>query len=333
MKKRNKYLLLKKLIAQKKRFLISSHVHLEPDALGSELAFASLLKALGKQAVVVNDEFTPIRYRFMPGAKDIKVNTNLLFDAAVVLDCSDLNRIGRVRRLINDRMSIINIDHHISNNKFGDYNLVDKNASSACEIVYEIFKNLRVRLNKDVAFNLYCGIITDTGSFHYANTSSNTLAIAAKLVNLGLDINSIYRQVNKIDKLSHACLIGKLLSQAKSDFKGKIIYLSLPDEVGVGDAIVRDLADQALNILRLIEKAEVFILLRAIKNNKYVRLNLRSNGKVDVNRIAKVFNGGGHKRAASATIEGKLPVIKRRLFKEIGKFLGCRKSSTLDYGD
>ncbi|MEW6009237.1 MAG: bifunctional oligoribonuclease/PAP phosphatase NrnA [Candidatus Omnitrophota bacterium] len=321
MKKRNKYSQLKRLIEQKNSFLITSHIHLEPDALGSELAFSCLLAAFGKQAVIVNDGVTPGRYHFMPGVGKIRRTTTLPFEVAVILDCSDLNRIGVVRSLINDKIPIINIDHHISNTLFGNYNLVDKNASSACEIIYEIFKNLHVKLDKDIAFNLYCGIITDTGSFHYANTASKTLQIGANLVEFGLDINSIYRQVNKIDKLSHARLIGSLLSQAKSAFKGKLIYLFLPDEVGVGDAIVRDLADQALNILRLINKAEVFLLLRAIKNNKYVRLNLRSNGKVDVNRIAKVFNGGGHQRAASATIEGKLPIIKSRLFKEIGKFL------------
>lgn len=313
---------LKKLIKENKRFLVTSHVNVEPDALGSELAFASLLRKLGKEVKIINEEAAPERFKFMPGAKSILAykGKDIDFDVAVVLDCSDLNRAGKVRNLIDKDKRIANIDHHISNVNFGHVNIVKGQASSASELVYEIFEDFKIKLNKEIAFNLYCGILTDTGSFHYSSTSAKTFTIASELVKFGLDVNEIYREVYKIDSLSNVRIIGRLLQEAKSYKQGRVVYLSLPEDLRLEESVVRDLAEEALGTLRLIYKTDVFVLLRKLPNSNYVRINLRSNSKANVNRIARVFGGGGHMRAASATVKGNFNRVKIALLKEIDKY-------------
>ena len=315
--------LLKKIIREHKCFLISSHVNVEPDALGSELAFASLLKKLGKSVRIVNDEATPARYKFMPGSDLITCRqvANFNPDVAVVLDASDLNRIGRVRKLIEPDTTIVNIDHHISNSNFGHCNIVDKDASSACEIVYEIFSYFKIRLGPQEALNLYAGILTDTGSFHYSNTRSRTFQIAARLLKFNLDVNKIYRQVYRIEAIFHVHLLGRLLQEAKTALDGEVIYLCVTKGLPVSEATVRDLSEEALNILRLIVGAKVFVLFRMLGDRKHVRINLRSHCHVDVNKVAKVFNGGGHMRAAGATVKGTLMSARKAVFREIKKYL------------
>lgn len=313
---------LKKLINDNERFVITSHVNVEPDALGSELAFAALLRKLGKDVKIINEEPVPERFRFMPGARQIIAykNQHVDFDVAVVLDCSDLNRAGKVRNLVHNNHKIVNIDHHISNVNFGHINIVKGGASSASELVYEIFEDFRIKINKDIAFNLYCGILTDTGSFHYSNTSAETFVTASKLIKFGLDVNEIYREVYKIDSLFHVRIIGRLLQGAKAYKQGKVVYLALSEDLRLRESIVRDLAEEALSTLRLIYKTDVFVLLRKIPASGYVRINLRSNSRVNVNRIARVFGGGGHMAAASATVKGNLNTVKRNLLKEIDKY-------------
>lgn len=323
MANKNEFEKLKELIKNNRRFIISSHVNVEPDALGSELAFASLLRVFGKDVKIINDEDVPTRFKFMPGAAGIIAYKNqpVDFDVAVILDCSDLNRIGRVRKLIDKHQKIVNIDHHISNVNFGHINIVDGDASSASEIVYGILKNFGISLNKDIAFNLYCGILTDTGSFRYSSTSSKTFMIASQLVGFGLDVNKIYREVYKIDNLSHVKIIGRFLQEAKAYRQGKVIYLALPDSMHLSETLSRDLAEEALSMLRLIYSADVFVLMRKLAKKGYIRMNLRSNSEVNVNKIARAFNGGGHKRAASATVKGGFSAVKRSLLKEIDKYL------------
>lgn len=323
MKKVSNLELLKKIIQENKRFLITSHVNVEPDALGSELAFASLLKKMGKTVRIVNDEVIPSRYKFMSGSRAIlcREDQGFDFEVVVILDASDLGRIGRVRKLLGSDALIVNIDHHISNSNFGHCNIVDGHASSACEIVYEIFEYFKIRLDPKEALNLYAGILTDTGSFHYANTRSRTFEIAARLLEFNLDVNKIYRQVYRIEEISHARLMGRLLQEARTALDGEVVYLCVAKGFPASEAVVRDLSEEALSILRLIVGAKVFVLFRMLGDGKHVRINFRSNCHVDVNKVAKVFNGGGHMRAAGATVKGTLMGVRNAVFREIKRYL------------
>ena len=181
-------MVLKRLLAelrkkQNKTFLVSSHINLEGDALGSELALASLLKRLGKKVFVLNQDSAPAEYSFLPGLKSvIHENSPLEYDVAILADCSDISRIGKITKVIKKDALMINIDHHISNTKFGDINWVEPYASCACEIVYKLFKHLKMKINKAEALLLYTGILADTGSFKYSATSSFTHKVASELL-------------------------------------------------------------------------------------------------------------------------------------------------------
>ena len=164
-------------IKNNKKFLITAHVNLEGDSLGSQLAMKELLTGMGKAAFILDNDPVPEHYRFLPKAGEISNRLDKVedFDAAVVLDCPTLKRTGKVKDIISKSPSlVINIDHHISNEKFGGINWVDPHASSAGEMVYRLFKEIGVKLTKEVALSLYIAILTDTGSFNYDNTSRVT---------------------------------------------------------------------------------------------------------------------------------------------------------------
>ena len=186
-------------IRKHKRFLVSSHTNMEGDALGSQLGIYFLIKKLKKHAVMVNDEGVPYGYEFLPalgkirhfkeGLKDLK------FDCFVTVDCSDLKRTGEVYLLNAENKPVLNIDHHISNSNFGEANWVDPKASSASEMVYRLYKNMGVALDKDAALALYAGILTDTGSFRFNNTSSATHMVTADLLTYGIDVPGVYKNI------------------------------------------------------------------------------------------------------------------------------------------
>src|SRR3989338_3395462 len=155
-------------IRKNNSFLITSHINLEGDSLGSQLAMKGLLKRLGKKAFIVDSGPVPAHYKFLPESSEVLGRPAAGcrdFDAAIVLDCPTLKRTGEIRKMLSKEMVVINIDHHISNEKFGDVNWVEPNASSAGEMVYKLFKAMGVPLTKEIALCLYIAILTDTRSF------------------------------------------------------------------------------------------------------------------------------------------------------------------------
>ena len=203
-------------IKRNKHFLISSHTNLEGDALGSELAFYLLLKKLGKSAVIVNEDDVPYGYDFLPG-KDIirRYKDNMKvpdFDCFAVLDCSGLRRTGEVYRLnLKAKKPVLNIDHHISNERFGALNWVEPDASSCAEMVYKLYKKLGIPFDKDSATLLYTGLLADSGSFRYSNTTSFTHKAAAELLRYGLDVVYIYKKVYEEVPFEDMRLLTKIL--------------------------------------------------------------------------------------------------------------------------
>jgi len=186
------------VIKKHQRFLITTHMNPDPDALSSELAVALYLRSLKKKVFIVNNEAVPNRYRFFPGSNQIKKYRDQLavdYDVAVVLDCGDLDRVGRVKHLIAKKNTILNIDHHITNDGFGRWNLVEAEASSVAEILYDLFKAARYRLNDRLACFLYAGMMTDTGCFRYENTTARTHLIVGELMRYKFSAYDLYRKL------------------------------------------------------------------------------------------------------------------------------------------
>ena len=185
-------------IRENDSFLISTHVNPDPDAICSELALADYLRSLKKKVLIVNEAELIERFRFFPGASKIRELDKLKrvqYDVAIIVDCGDLARVGRVQEVIDDSRPIINIDHHITNDNFGSLNYVDTKASSTAEVLYEIMHYGKCKLTQRIATNLYCGIMTDTGSFRYENTSSRTHKITAELLQFNIKVDELYRRI------------------------------------------------------------------------------------------------------------------------------------------
>lgn len=309
-------------IKRNKRFLITSHMNLEGDALGSELAFYNLIKKLGKDAAIVNEDGIPYGYDFLPGRNNAKKFNRqakkIKFDCLVVLDCSDLKRTGEVYILNEKRKAVLNIDHHISNRLFGDFNWVDPYASSACEMIYKLYKKLQVPLDRDTAVALYTGIVTDTGSFHYSNTNSFTHKAVSELLKFNLDIPQIYKSVYENIPFADMKLLSKVLPDMRRESKGRIAWFQIKRSVLKKHKVSVDLTEQLLGLARAIKDVEVVVLFKEnLGVRDEIRINLRSQGRVDVNKIAQSFGGGGHKTAAGATVKGKIEQVRKRVLAKI----------------
>jgi phosphoesterase RecJ-like protein len=316
---------LKKAAARIKRsasFLITAHTNLEGDALGAQLAFYRLVKTLGKRACIVNEDAVPYGYGFLPGTdKIIRYKDNLKvpdFDCFAILDCSGLKRCGEVYRLNKKGAVVLNIDHHISNEQFGDTNWVEPHASSACEMVYRLYKELRVPVDKEAALALYTGILTDTGSFRYSNTSAFVHQAVAQLLRHKIDVPAVYQNIYGNIPRQDMLLLAKVLPRMHFAGRGKVVYFSVARNLIRGKKIVFDLSESILNFGRSVKDAEVVVLFKENLGNKNeVRVNFRSQGRVDVNKIAAYFGGGGHRTASAATIIGRLSDIRKRVLARI----------------
>ncbi|MCM8801231.1 MAG: bifunctional oligoribonuclease/PAP phosphatase NrnA [Candidatus Omnitrophica bacterium] len=313
-------------IEKNKYFLITTHTNLEGDALGSELSFYNLLRRLGKKAELVNEDRVPLNYEFLPYKDKIRRLKEMdlkgfNFDYLVILDCSDLTRTGNVYKLNSENKPILNIDHHISNEKFGRINWVDPEASSTAEMVYRLYKAMKVSLDKNTAILLYTGILTDTGSFRYLNTTSFTHRAVSDLLRFNLDIGRIYKNVYENIPFEEMQVLSKILAGMKCECNHRIIWLKIEKEL-LKKKLSFDLTEYVLNFCRAIKGAEVVVLFKenlGIENE--IRVNFRSTGKIDVNKLAGFFGGGGHKTASGVTIKGGLESVIHRVLRKIEQSL------------
>jgi phosphoesterase RecJ-like protein len=302
------------MINKHSSFLIVSHVRLDGDALGSELALYQMLSNMGKEVVVYNQDETPGNYRFLPGSAKIvhKLPPLEKCDVVFILDCSEFDRIGDEASRIGGMQRIINIDHHVSNRNFGKITLVDHNASSTAELLYGLMLKMDVDITKDMAINLYAAIITDTGGFCYGNTKKDTLIAAGNLVGRGADPQWISENVYESNPLSKIRLLTKALETLAFDWDKKVGYIVVyrRDINDVG-ALVEH-TEGFVDIPRSIQGVEVSILFTELSEYQF-KLSLRSKGKVNVERVARTFGGGGHINAAACQIDGDFNTVLQRV--------------------
>lgn len=303
-----------------KSFIISSHTSLEGDALGSELAFYALLKKLGKDAIILNEDRLPYEYEFLPLKEVIKKyrdNLKLEFDCLVMLDCSDLRRPGQVYKINSGNKPVLNIDHHISNQRFGDINWVDAAASSCSEMVFRLYKALNIPFDKESALLLYVGMLTDTGSFRYVNTTSFTHQAVAELLKYGLDMSQIFKNIYENIPFEDLKLLTKILPNIKRYADNKVSWVAIRRAMLKNKKLSFDLTEHILSFARAIKDIEAAVLFKenlGVKNE--IRVNFRSQGNVDVNKIASFFAGGGHRTASGCTIHGELDSVIKMVLKK-----------------
>jgi phosphoesterase RecJ-like protein len=279
--------------------------------------------------VIINDDSIPVGYEFFPHVDKVKkFSLGLLaagkvdFDCFAILDCSNLERCGAVSKFKIRDKPILNIDHHISNENFGSTNWVEPKASSCTEMIYKIYKELKVPLDREAALCLYAGIMTDTGSFRYSNTTSFTHKVVSELLKFNLDIPQIYKQAYENIPFDEMKLLSKVFLGVKREAKGKLIWFQVKQDMLGNKKLSFDLGEQVLTFGRAIKDAEVVVLFKENFSRKHeIRVNFRSHGKVDVNRIAGLFGGGGHKTASGATIKGNIDEVRRKVLAKIKQAL------------
>jgi phosphoesterase RecJ-like protein len=304
------------------RFLMATHVNPDGDAIGSLGALALVLEGMGKQVVAYCQDEVPEFLRFLPYADRIVSEISGLdrFEVAVVLDCGALDRIGNAAEVLQHVGQIIHIDHHSSSGDFGQLNLVRPEYSSTAEILYEIFQAIPVSLTPEVAENIYTAILTDTGSFRFANTTARTLAIAAEMVSLGVVPEKVAGEIYDSMSPERIELLARSLDTLTLRSNGRVAAMHVSQRMleETGTSFID--TDGFVNYPRAISSAEIAIFFREMAADE-VNVSLRSRGGLDVAEFARIHGGGGHHNAAAFRLGGSLSEVVEKVLTEAGEFI------------
>jgi phosphoesterase RecJ-like protein len=312
--------ILRKIAEEARRgqtFLISTHQNPEGDAIGSTLALALALESLGKTVRILTQDPVPEILAFLPGAEKIthRAPPDGRFDIAFSVDCGDRPRLGEEFNKVKGIGKIINIDH-VSNDFFGDLNLVDPGASSAAEIIYDLIRTLPAPFTKEVAENIYTGLLTDTGSFHYSNTSAKTLSVARACLLAGVDPWKVAQKVYDTQPLARLRLLSRVLETLELSEDGRVSSVAVTQQMLREAGATVDMTEDFINFPRSVQGVEVALLFREVTPVKY-RVSMRSRGAVDVARIAGQFKGGGHPAASGCTVEENFSTVKAKILESV----------------
>lgn len=290
------------LIENKNNFAITTHIKPDGDGVGSSLGLCWLLRSLGKNAEVVVHGDVPQAYRSLPGAGEIRdvstINGN--YDAVFVIECSDIDRPG-IAGLENT--FTVNIDHHATSEHFGSINWIDSTASAVGEMIYNLCKAIGGKITQDIAECVYMALVTDTGSFHFSNTSERTLKVASELVKAGAKPSKIGEAVYNNYPWSRIELMRQVLETVKRDASGKVASMRQTIEMHDKAGAVDGDNNGFVNIPLAAKDVLAVVYMREVGPNQY-RASLRSKGDINVAKVAEKFGGGGHKNASGLSIEG-----------------------------
>ena len=290
------------LIESKRRFAITSHIRPDGDSLGSSLGLYWLLRALDKDVEVIMRDSVPHAYQQLPGASAVKVvpAVDPSYHAVFVIECSDISRPGLIDL---DKQFVVNIDHHSTTALFGTINWIDSTASAVGEMIYNLCKATGVRVTKEIAECVYTALITDTGSFHYSNTTERTFKVASELVRTGVKPAKTAEAVFASYPWSRIALMGAVLSTARRDESGKVACMRQSLEMQQRAHASDEDADGFVNYPLTVGEVEAVAMLKECEPGVY-RTSLRSKGDVNVAKVAERFGGGGHRNAAGCTLTG-----------------------------
>ncbi len=297
-------------------FLITSHVDPDADAAGSCLGLAHSLRQIGKVAEVVLEAPLPKALAFLPGSESVRTSADVArrYEAAFVLDCSSLDRVGHVAELcLTPGAAIAVIDHHWGHEMFGDPRLVNVEASATAELVYEVIGHLGMPLLPEAAECLYAGLFSDTGGFRHQNTTPRALRLAARLLERGARAPRVAEALFATKTKQSLRILGLALASLETRGGGSVGALTISREMFETAGATPEDADGIVQYAKSLIGARVGMLIQEV-GPQDIRVSLRSDGSVDVNELASRFGGGGHKVAAGLRVRGDLQKVREDLF-------------------
>jgi bifunctional oligoribonuclease and PAP phosphatase NrnA len=303
-------------IRTRRRFLITSHQRPDGDSIGSQLAMAFALDALGKDVRLVNADPAPDHYLEFPGVDRIRIARTLddrHIDAVIVMESGDLARTG-VSGL--EGFFTINIDHHQGNTSYGALNWLDESAAACGELVFELIRSLGVPLTLDIATHIYLAILTDTGSFHHSNITPRTFDICRQAVEAGVNPAAMARRVFDSNSFGKLKLIGALLDEMDLMDEGRLAVMYLNDEILAATGTTANDTEGLINLPLTAREIQAVVFFKAAADGE-IRVSMRSKYDVDVRTVASRHGGGGHKNAAGFSVPGPLNAVRGGIIGEL----------------
>lgn len=299
------------------RIFLTTHVNPDGDAIGSLLALNRLLRELGREATAFMADPIPSNFRFLPTSDlvihAIEVVRGESFDLGVVVDSTDWERTGKDIPSEVKLKKVINIDHHVSNNSFGDINYINPGASAVGEMLYDVIQAMKAPIDAQVATCLYTAIMTDTGSFTYSNTTARAFEISEKLVRCGAQPAKIAEEINENYSVSRLELLRLALASLEFSEGRRIGSMTITQNMFNKTHTGPDMIEGFIDYPRFVAGVKVAVLFRELPGGGY-KVSFRSRDTLDVSRVAGSFGGGGHVNASGCTVYGDLAQVKRQVY-------------------
>ena len=311
------------LIKESTNIFIASHINPDGDNLGSSLALALALKKQNKNIRVLKSDIIPVDFTFLPGINLIKEYDDKLddVDLFITLDCGDENRLGQNKSLIEKAKKVINIDHHISNTRFGDINIVYSEVTATGELIYHFIKQMNIEIDKDIATNIYTAISTDSGSFKYESVSSNTHRIIVDLLDIGIDKADININLYENMSFTRMKLFIKSLTTLETFNNGKIAIVEVTQDMLKETGASLEDSEGIILFIKKLDTVEAACVLKELEKDD-IKISLRTKKYLDASYVCNKFDGGGHKRAAGCTIYKDIKEAKALIIKSIQESMG-----------
>ena len=304
------------ILRREQTFLVLTHYRPDGDAIGSQLALVLLLKDLGKEVEAWNDDEVPSKFKFLAGANLITKPPAQAksFDVVISIDASNWQRVGTAADKIAAKKYFINIDHHVSNEKFATINWIVPESPASGQIAFDLIKRGGFKLTREIAQCLFAAISTDTGSFMFGNTSAACLRAAAELVETGINVGELSRHVYESYPYARLRMLQMALADLHLADNNHTAYFWVTRDMFANSGAKREDTEGLIDFARAIEGVLIAILFEEMEEPDKIRISLRSkNPKLDVNSIARHFGGGGHREAAGARITGRPKEVEERV--------------------
>jgi len=308
-------------------FCIASHAHPDGDGIGSTLALGLVLKSMGKDVLMYNQDGVPHVVDFFVGTDQLvtEIAEDATFDVSIMLDCGQPERAGRHFPPKERRGQLLCIDHHVTGGDEADLACRDKTASSTGELIYNILKRMGVEVDADIATLILTSIIVDTGFFRYSNTTKHALTMAAELVEKGASTWVISKNMEERVHPNQYRLMNLAIDTMEYLLNGQMAVMVLTDQMFRDSGAGVDMAEEFINVPRSVKGVRVAVLLREKANHEY-KISFRSKDTIDVAKLVRQFDGGGHEHAAGCTIRGPLGSVKQIIEKAVAKAIKSANS-------